>query len=634
VTASPADKSMTWKSTQLATEVAAIERRAAGRLESEAERILDDMDKRGVGEAARQFQRRTGQAEHAPRRRSKRTSKKRRSGSLGLSVQSSSSDDESVDTVHSLAVDETGRGGRSLKADNGDRGTGRVNHVGRRMRSSPVLLPMPSDSPPQRLLGSSHADGDDSLRKKSHSFELPPSAHELSPQRSPPRLSLAGSSKGGILRISVPGRRSPHSSVDADQPKPVSGRKASSRRPSGATALVRYAEPTATESFNAANSVDSATPNSPASSMSYKPKTFLQSMGIGAQMTADSSERSLIRATVDKRRHSVAARTFRKLETAGLLNASSSGVREPPPELRVEWRAMKGSRLELMLPPNPPDRKLGGIRAGTAGHSHRIKDTSVRAPDGVAARLGQLTKAMEGHEQPAGEFLLPSTKFAADAGINTLRVQEMDEKQRELWLDEAFGMSSSQLRAVRQQRLTRPPIKLGALRSEQGKPVTVRYGDWAVPPKQWRHAKTATSPRCEEPSVAEGEGPSSKTLLMTEAEAVALQMSTVDAPFLFRAFCKKNAARLRDQVDEIIIERRRREGDDRWSLARLRQARAVTLKALAPDADPDVPHALLGLPAVKPVITRRVQPRRMMRRQSSAVALALSAANREVANIQ
>lgn len=602
-----------------------LEKRAAGRLEAEAERILADMDRLGAGAATSHFQRRLQHPRHE-------------SPSLDAAsaVTGSDSEDgsESVGSLQSLGF---------LEDDNSFAGGARPQPVvegaappstgadrsriatamrpfqsapkGPSSRPDPPLEPptVPPVAPPKvggaRLPPSGTASAKSKLcRSNSAGFmslgRPKPSAHSSARGLVPGLQGRSASMHVMVSRVqsmtSVISALRPQSQSTVQSSRVGSTGQPLTRKHSMADSLVRYASPDLEEIAGPDQAVRKK--------MSFRPRSFLQSMGMNAQLSSTKQERKQIMSAIDARSGQDANTAIEVLRrngvAAGPLSGDQAGERQH--ELRVEWQAMEGSRLELMLPPCAPERhgmlppRSAPSRSGGSADMP-VKDVSSRRPGGVADRLGAIVQPIKADDMPAGRFLLPSTQFAADAGLNTLRVMDLPPDTRDRWLGEAFKLSTASLRdkTIRARR-TEKPMRLGPVDERPRPPTRVRFGNWAVPASKWKVAD-GSRPAATAPAAAESGLETDRKDQPKDAESVALasQLETLDAPFLFRAFCQRNATQLRQQVDEAIDAKWEREAKAGWNLVNLRKSKDAMVRQQTHGGDPSIPMMLHGLPAAK-----------------------------------
>ena len=600
-----------------------LERRAAGRLEAEAERILADMDRLGAGAATSQFQRRL---RHPP---SKGVEPDTASGD---SDADSGDGSESVGSLQSLGpLEEMQEDNAFARGSHARRVVERATFPSSGAHSSGVAVAI------RPFEGA--ATGTDARLEpptcsfpaapKAHAGRLPPSGTESADSRlrrtssagfmslGRPKTESHASGKEGSpgmlsrsasMRVMASRVQSMTSALSAMRPQSQNAVHSSrvgsagpplTRKHSMVDSLVRYASPDGDET---------AAPDKAARKLSFRPRSFLQSMGLNAQLSSSKKERKQIMSAIDAKSGQDSNSAIEVLRRNGVAAAPQSGDQagERQHELRVEWQAMEGSRLELMLPPCAPERhgvvapRSAPSRSGGSADAP-VKDVSTRRPGGVADRLGAIVQPLKADDMPAGRFLLPSTQFAADAGLNTLRVMDLPPDTRDRWLGEAFKLSTASLRekSLRARRTERP-IRLGPVEEKARPPTRVRFGNWAVPVSKWKaddgSRTAATAPAAAGPS-ATPDGPVLPR--GDEAAALASQLETMDAPFLFRAFCQRNATRLRQQVDDAIDAKWEREAKAGWNLASLRRSKDAMVRQKTHGGDPSVPIMLHGLPAAK-----------------------------------
>jgi hypothetical protein len=236
---------------------------------------------------------------------------------------------------------------------------------------------------------------------------------------------------------------------------------------------------------------------------------------------------------------------------------------------------------------------------------------------------------------PAGRFLLPSTAFAADAGVNTLRVLEMKEAEREIWLRKAFAHSSKLMDRVAAKRAPRPfrtgrsklrPIRRSVPVSRAQVNAKKPLGDPLNMPAERRA------------SVLQQEAAHTATRLRLKEEAVdvAQRLHRIDPPFLFRSFCRVKGAELTAHVQQTLDQRWKEEGKAAgWNMARLR---ANKTSLLDPDAaehtELHIPAMLHSLPLIKNKTSVSRRDRKSMQHACGAVTLTLDATQAHVDAVQ
>lgn len=676
-----------WKSRTMESLARGIESKASKRILDEAECILSQLDLHGELHASHQHRRNDGiDCDGAS------PAHKHQSG------ESSDSDDETVNSLGSLAAVDAVLSRRQMESE--EKEFGRIDKLDELNRlqsnsNSPVMKPttacdQPVSSGTLLLPVDVHSPSAESPRIRAVSHSSPPVASSRR-HPSPVGLDLGPPAVTTVKDASV----EPYVMQDreADAPKPFvpprlvdKGKFQAPRppprlvialppagvRPSRARSPIAAGAQTPTargsgrrnrsDSVSSHTSVTSRQPRpsiagslsrlampcqqmqSPAAAKrememnSIKPTTFLRSeMGMSVRLSCkDKEEYKMVRAAIRAKAGVASARTFNTLDAGGVAVASGG---QAPPELRVEWRAMKGSRLELMLPPNPPERIRGGMTAYPRSIAPaKTKDTSVRRPGGVAYQLGSMASRMRPEHMQAGRFLLPSTAFAADAGVNTLRVLEMEEKQREVWLRSAFAHSSKIMDKAAAMRPVRPFVVGKPTNSiaSQPPPTRVKSQHRSAPPRRTTTVSRASPQSAAEADTAKGRGGyerEKRQEIIEQAMDVAQTLHSIDPPFLFRSFCRAKGAELTNHVRKTLEERWKDEGKiDKWDLAELRANKASLLNPdVAAAMEPHIPAMLQSLPAVK----NKRQPSRhrdraSMRVRCGAVALTLDAAQAHV----
>jgi hypothetical protein len=178
----------------------------------------------------------------------------------------------------------------------------------------------------------------------------------------------------------------------------------------------------------------------PGPRVSFSPEHFAVLMAHQTTMSLSEDENTWLRGAV-MRRSSHAVDSFDRLEKLGVSREGALEPEEPleSNELHVEWHAMQGSGLALVLPPpiRPPLRSAGAsnpiLRAGrmdrAVHHARRMDQMAFKSLP------GQLTKP----------YLLPSTDYSVQCGLNSHQLNRLPPDSLDTWAKATFPQTHKAL---------------------------------------------------------------------------------------------------------------------------------------------------------------------------------------------
>lgn len=230
-------------------------------------------------------------------------------------------------------------------------------------------------------------------------------------------------------------------------------------------------------------------------------------------------------------------------ETIRKDSVSVSPEQAGPPELRIQWQAMEGSLLELVLPPNPP-----------AADSADRTSSSLRRPDGVYARAETLLPptARTTGVIAAGAHLLPSTAAAQSCGLDSETILNVPTEKRDAWLERTFRNSAKILREKRMAREVHEGMRCGkAPPVDRSRRFNPQFGQWFVGPSRWTLRRTPADPLSRPPAEKERPAIKMRRKMRDEVLHVQDQLASLEGPFLFRRYCQ-TTGESNDAADTLV----------------------------------------------------------------------------------